>query len=157
MSNATQIAMDWTERGWVPDALVRHGIRHLIKSRLDEIDVDDCESMMSNESRFVEHMNQAEIAPLPHKANEQHYEVPPEFFDAVLGHRRKYSSCYWPDNVDSFDAAEDAALRETCRRAGLADGMDILELGCGWGSLTLWMAEHYPSSNIVGVSNSPPP
>jgi cyclopropane-fatty-acyl-phospholipid synthase len=156
MSIATQIAMDWTERGWVPDVLVRKGIRQLIKSRLEEIDIDDCETMMANESRFVEYMNRSEIAPLPHKANEQHYEVPPEFFDLVLGHRRKYSSCFWPAGVNNLDAAEDAALAKTCARAGIADGMKILELGCGWGSLTLWVAERYPDAEIVGVSNSEP-
>ena len=93
---------------------------------------------------------------MPHKANEQHYEVPPAFFDAVLGHRRKYSSCFWPAGVDNLDDAEDAALLETCERAGLADGMKILELGCGWGSLTLWMARALPRRDIVGVSNSTP-
>ena len=91
---------------------------------------------------------------MPEKANEQHYEVPAGFFAAVLGPRMKYSSCYWPAGVDTLAAAEESMLELTCERAGLADGQRILELGCGWGSLTLWMAERYPSSEIVAVSNS---
>jgi cyclopropane-fatty-acyl-phospholipid synthase len=89
-------------------------------------------------------------------ANEQHYEVPPEFFTAVLGPRLKYSACWWADGVDDLAVAEERTLELTCHRAGLEDGMDVLELGCGWGSLTLWMAELYPASRIVAVSNSAP-
>ncbi|MBM3345978.1 MAG: class I SAM-dependent methyltransferase, partial [Betaproteobacteria bacterium] len=77
-----------------------------------------------------------------------------DFFAAVLGRHRKYSACYWPDGVESLDSAEAEALRATCERAGIADGMDILELGCGWGSLTLWMASSYPNARITAVSNS---
>ncbi|MFB6260827.1 MAG: cyclopropane-fatty-acyl-phospholipid synthase family protein, partial [Thiohalorhabdaceae bacterium] len=75
------------------------------------------------------------VAPVPDKANEQHYELPPEFFDRVLGHRRKYSGCLWRAGTADLDTAEDAALAETCERAGLADGQRVLELGCGWGAL----------------------
>ncbi len=99
-------------------------------------------------------MAAAPIAPLPHAANEQHYELPAEFFGLALGSHRKYSCAYWPKGVTSLDDAEEAALRITCERAELADGQDILELGCGWGSLTLWMAERYPRSRILAVSNS---
>ncbi len=94
------------------------------------------------------------IAVVPEAANEQHYEVPAEFFVRVLGGRMKYSSGYWQEGANSLDEAEEAALRVTCKNADLADGMDILELGCGWGSLSLWMAEHYPKSRITSVSNS---
>ena len=87
-------------------------------------------------------------------ANVQHYEVPSEFFELMLGERLKYSSAWWPDGVEDVDAADAAMLELTCQRAGLDDGQDILELGCGWGSLTLWMAERYPSARIVAVSNS---
>jgi cyclopropane-fatty-acyl-phospholipid synthase len=99
-------------------------------------------------------MRSAELAPLPAKANEQHYEVPAAFFTAVLGEHLKYSSCYWPEGVETLTQAEAAALDITCERAGLADGQQVLELGCGWGSLTLWMAERYPNSLITAVSNS---
>ena len=90
------------------------------------------------------------------RANEQHYELAPEFFGLCLGPHRKYSGCYWPTGVNSLAAAEAAALQLACERAQLADGQNISELGCGWGSLSLWMAEHYPNASILGVSNSTP-
>ena len=96
------------------------------------------------------------IAPLPEKANEQHYELPPEFFTAVLGPHRKYSSCFWRTETASLAEAEAAALDITCERADLSDGQDILELGCDWGSLSLWMAERFRNSRITAVSNSAP-
>ena len=155
MNLASNRAIEWTELGsFVPDSVIRHGIRRLLRRRLDEIDAGDCERAAEITDRFVRMMDQSVVAPVPHLANEQHYEVPAEFFAQVLGRHRKYSSCYWPDGVEDLDAAEEQALRLTCERAGIADGMDILELGCGWGSLTLWMAEHYPNSVITAVSNS---
>jgi len=89
-------------------------------------------------------MRVAPIAPLPELANAQHYEVPAAFFAAVLGPQRKYSCCHWPEGVDDLAEAEASALALTCERAELADRQDILELGCGWGSLSLWMAGRYP-------------
>jgi cyclopropane-fatty-acyl-phospholipid synthase len=144
------VAIALMERGWVPDALVRWGIRRLCAQRLEE-----CAGMPGIDV-FVAAMDRAEIAPVPRKANEQHYEVPPEFFGLTLGPHRKYSCCYWPDGCQSLDQAEEHALQATCDRAELADGMDILELGCGWGSLSLWMAERYPGARITAVSNSAP-
>ena len=99
-------------------------------------------------------MDASPIAPIPEKANEQHYEVPAEFFAEVLGEKRKYSSCYWQQSQQSLEQAEDDALRITRERAGIENGMRVLELGCGWGSLTLWIAREYPQSQITGVSNS---
>ncbi len=99
-------------------------------------------------------MNARPLALVPEKANEQHYEVPAEFFGEVLGSHRKYSGCFWPQGVDSLDEAEARALAATCERAELRDGQDVLELGCGWGSLTLWIAQHYPASRITAISNS---
>jgi cyclopropane-fatty-acyl-phospholipid synthase len=87
-------------------------------------------------------------------ANAQHYEVPAAFFDLVLGKHRKYSSCFWPNGVDTLDQAEHHALSQTCLHANLQNGQNVLELGCGWGSLSLWMARHYPDSQITSVSNS---
>jgi cyclopropane-fatty-acyl-phospholipid synthase len=155
MNVASNRAIEWTELGsFVPDPVIRHGIRRLLRQRLVDIEAHDCERAAAIESDFVRMMDQSEVAPVPHLANEQHYEVPAEFFGEVLGRHRKYSSCYWPKGVTDLDSAEAAGLRLTCEHAGLADGMDILELGCGWGSLTLWMAEQYPASNITAVSNS---
>jgi len=125
----------------------------LLRARLAELRADDAEHVAEETARFVAEMDQSPIAPLPHKANEQHYELPADFFVEVLGPHRKYSACYW-SGVESLDAAENAALETTCQRAWLADGQRILELGCGWGSLTLYMASRYPNASIVAVSNS---
>jgi cyclopropane-fatty-acyl-phospholipid synthase len=99
-------------------------------------------------------MCSAEVAPLPERANEQHYELPASFFTRVLGSHRKYSSCFWLPEVTSLDQAEARALEITCERAGIENGMSVLDLGCGWGSLSLWIAEHYPESRVTSVSNS---
>ena len=146
--------INWTEQGLIPDTVIRAGVRHLCKQRLVEIHAGDSEASSGLFEQFMAHMNAAALAPLPHKANEQHYEVPSAFYTAVLGVHRKYSSCFWPQGVASLDDAEAAALAATCERARIENGQRILELGCGWGSLTLWMAEHYPASCITAVSNS---
>ncbi len=144
----------WTEQGYVPDVVIRAGIRRLTRQRLGEIFAEEVETHTARTERFIEAMDAASIAPVPEKANEQHYEVPAAFFDQVLGSHRKYSACYWPAGVEHLDQAEAAALALTCEHAGISDGQDILELGCGWGSLTLWMASRYPSARVTAVSNS---
>jgi cyclopropane-fatty-acyl-phospholipid synthase len=149
-----QLAQDLTEKGLVPDRLIRHGIRGLLQARLKEIKAFDAEAMVSHENNFIAMMNQSPVAVLTDKVNEQHYEVPAEFFKAVLGNSLKYSCGYWNGENTDIDKSERDALRLTCERAEIEDGMDILELGCGWGSLTLWMARHYPNSRITAVSNS---
>jgi cyclopropane-fatty-acyl-phospholipid synthase len=143
-----------TEKGYAPDRAVRAGIRLLLKNRLTEIHAAKADQAAESCSRFAQGLHHAPIAHVPELANKQHYEVPAEFFALVLGEHRKYSSCWWPRGVDTLDEAEVAALSATCERAQLADGQTILELGCGWGSLTLWMAAHYPCSRIIAVSNS---
>jgi cyclopropane-fatty-acyl-phospholipid synthase len=138
------------ERGFLPDALVRRGIRRLLRQRLSE-----CErGGESAQAEFVAALRNSPLAILPEAANEQHYELPAAFFELLLGPHRKYSSCYWPTGTENLEQAEEAALRITCEHAELADQQTILELGCGWGSLTLWMAEHYPGARITAVSNS---
>jgi cyclopropane-fatty-acyl-phospholipid synthase len=144
------------ERGMLPDALLRFGIRILDRRRLRTERRPGPASELEAKRRFLEAMRAAPIAVVPEAANAQHYEVPPEFFQQVLGRHLKYSGCLWPPGVDRLDAAEEAMLRLTCERAGLADGMDVLELGCGWGSLSLWMAARYPAGRILAVSNSAP-
>lgn len=144
------------DNGSLPDALCRAGIRSLCAQRLRDITQG---STADNEARvqaFVDQMKQGPIAPVPEKANEQHYEVPPAFFGLVLGSQFKYSSCYFPEGTTSLDDAESIALYKTCENADLQDGQRVLELGCGWGSLTLWMAERYPNAEITAVSNSAP-
>ena len=154
MNTATATAVNWTEQGLVPESVIRHGIRRLLRRRLTDINADDCELAAATLSGFVEMMRLSEIAPVPHLANEQHYEVPAEFFAEVLGDHAKYSCCYWADGDETLTEAEEAALRITCSRARIGDGMSVLDLGCGWGSVTLWIAEHYPSCRITAVSNS---
>lgn len=154
MSNLAANATRLTEKGLVPDAAIRAGIRRLLGKRLGEIKAADVEVSSIALNRFVEEMDDSDIAPVPELANEQHYEVPAEFFDVVLGKHRKYSACYWKDDTIDLDQAEADALSITCARAGLVNGMDVLELGCGWGSLSLWMASRFPDSNITSVSNS---
>ena len=154
MKQAAELAIDWVEQGYVPDAVIRSGIRRLCARRLEEIREGDAEAQSWLTERFVRGMNAGDVAPVPHLANEQHYEVPADFFALALGSHRKYSSAHWPAHVHTLEDAEASALGITCHRADLADGQQILELGCGWGSLTLWMAEHYPSSRITAVSNS---
>ncbi|MGB1009902.1 MAG: SAM-dependent methyltransferase [Thiolinea sp.] len=154
MAQTAQKILNWTEQGYVPDKAIRHGIRRLLAQRLTEINAGDCEKMARYQQDFVSAMRDAAIAVVPEKANEQHYEVPAAFFAKALGPHRKYSCCYWPEGTTSLAAAEKAGLEQTCEHADLQDGQRILELGCGWGSLTLWMAQHYPDSHITAVSNS---
>jgi len=142
------------ERGLVPDSMIRAGIRRRLRSTLDGLPLRDCEQAADHEQRFVAMMDSAPVAALPERANEQHYEVPAEFFASVLGPRRKYSSCWWPQGVNDLAAAEEASLAETAARAGLQDDMDVLELGCGWGSFSLWAAARFPGSRFTAVSNS---
>lgn len=147
-------AISAIEAGLIPDGLVRAGIRRLCRQRLEEVKAD-CQNLPEmNNRNFVQASKSAPIAPLPELANEQHYEVPAEFYNYVLGPRRKYSSCYYQSPTTTLAEAEIDSLTMSCEHADLKDGQRILELGCGWGSLTLWMAEHYPNSSITAVSNS---
>lgn len=152
--DATARALNWIEEGLVPDRVVRLGIQRLLRARLDEVAAGDAEAGAAIDQRFFESLGRAPLALVPEKANEQHYEVPAAFFEAVLGPHRKYSCCHWGPDTQDLEQAEAAALAATCERAGLADGQDVLELGCGWGSLSLWMAARYPRSRITAVSNS---
>jgi cyclopropane-fatty-acyl-phospholipid synthase len=136
------------ERGIVPDRAIRFGIRRLCRERLKSLPGDD--------SEHVSLLRNSPLAVHTREANEQHYELPPEFFSLVLGKNRKYSSAFWGSDCKNLDQAEDDALRITMERAELVDGMQILELGCGWGSLTLAMAKKFPRSKIVALSNSNP-
>jgi len=149
-------AIRLAEGGLLPDGLIRLGIRKLLRHRLRQIDSGDCESRHRAKRAFIEQMKSSPIALHTDEANEQHYELPPEFFQQVLGRHRKYSCCYYGNGAATLDEAEEAMLALSCERSRLEDGMDVLELGCGWGSLTLWMAEQYPSSRITAVSNSAP-
>lgn len=147
-------AIGLAEHGLVPDILVRAGIRRLLAARLAEVRRGGPEGRRERQEAFVEALRREPIAAEPVAANRQHYELPAEFFAAVLGPRLKYSCCLWPAGVETLAAAEQAMLELTCARAGVADGMNVLDLGCGWGSLSLYLAERYPGSRVTAVSNS---
>jgi cyclopropane-fatty-acyl-phospholipid synthase len=150
----TRLAIHWSERGLVPDYAMRAGIRRLLEARLQAIAAYDCAAAADLEDRFIDGMNAAPIALTPDLANDQHYEVPAVFFRHCLGKHLKYSACYWDGDTRTLDDAETNALQLSCEHADLQGARNILELGCGWGSLTLWMAERYPGSRITAVSNS---
>ena len=140
-------------KGIVPDFLVRLGIRNLLKQRISEITFKNQNDKKKYLEEFISVMKSSPIAEKADKANEQHYEVPSDFYQYVLGEKLKYSCCYY-EVEETLNEAEGKMLEITTQRANLQDGQKILELGCGWGSLTLFMAEKFPHSSIVGISNS---
>jgi cyclopropane-fatty-acyl-phospholipid synthase len=142
------------EANIVPDPLIRIGIRHLLAETLREKTAADVETQRAQLMAHIAELKASPIAVQTRDANEQHYEVPTRFYQLCLGKRLKYSSALFPDGSETLDEAEEKMLALTCQRAELADGQSILELGCGWGSLTLWMAEKYPNASITAVSNS---
>ncbi|GAA6139819.1 cyclopropane-fatty-acyl-phospholipid synthase family protein [Arenicella sp. 4NH20-0111] len=142
------------EKGKLPDFLIRFGIRQLCLNRLKQEQASDPESQQRRFQALIEELRNSPIAVETETANEQHYEVPTEFYLATLGSRLKYSCGYYSEPNSTLDEAEDAMLSKYSQRAELNDTQRILELGCGWGSLTLWMAEKYPNSSITAVSNS---
>lgn len=152
MPSAIQLA----ERGLVPEFAIRWGIRRLLRDRIREEEARFSSGRELALRNWAREMRDSDVALHTDAANEQHYEVPPDFFQKCLGKHLKYSSCYYANGDESLDEAEAAMLALTSERAQLANGLDILELGCGWGSLSLWMAEHYPMSRITSVSNSAP-
>tara|TARA_Y100000588_G_scaffold388044_1_gene487296 strand:+ start:622 stop:1662 length:1041 start_codon:yes stop_codon:yes gene_type:complete len=153
MSFTTKV-IDWAENGCLPDFLLRAGIRALCKKRLKQCSVHNCEAASEQLADYLEQADVADVALLPEKANDQHYEVPAEFYQKVLGPNLKYSCCFWTPEVRDLGKAEEKALEVTCERAKLENGHKILELGCGWGSFSLWMAERYPDARITALSNS---
>jgi cyclopropane-fatty-acyl-phospholipid synthase len=146
--------IDLAERGLVPDAAIRVAIRRLLRTRLSAERAGGPDAQSERFMALIEELSRSRIAIETDAANEQHYEVPAAFYRQVLGRHLKYSSAFWPQGVSGLDDAEAEMLALTAERAGLADGQRILELGCGWGSLTLWMAEQFPRAEITAVSNS---
>ncbi len=146
--------MELAEKGKMPDAAIRAGIKKLLRDRLRLEMKGSHEEQLEALYKFIDMMEASPVAVATDTANEQHYEVPADLFQTFMGPHLKYSSGYWPVADTTLAESEEYMLELTCKRAGLVDGMDILELGCGWGSLSLWMAEHYPNSKITAVSNS---
>ena len=145
--------IDLCEAGRVPDSLLRWGIRRQLRSRLRQE-----ESRQANDpdpqAELARSLSQGPMVAYVGEANRQHYEVPTEFFRRVLGKHLKYSSGYWPTSQTTLDEAEATMLDLTVERAEIEDGQQILELGCGWGSLTRWLADRFPQSTITAISNS---
>ncbi len=142
------------ETNRVPDWLIRVVIRNSLSRTLGQRYKTTLEERTAEKRALIEKLKHSPIAIHTDDPNHQHYEVPSEFFRAVLGKRLKYSCCYWPDGNTILDEAEVTMLRLTCERARLEDGMEVLDLGCGWGSLSMWIAERYPNCRVLAVSNS---
>ena len=145
-----QKAIELSEKGYLPEWLMRFGMRRLLKKRLEQ----ESAGGEMRQKAALEAFLESPVAVNTDEANEQHYALPPEFMEMALGSRLKYSSGYWPEGIGTLDDAEIAALELVAERAQLEDKRSILELGCGWGSFSLWAAERYPNSTIVSVSNS---
>ena len=148
----------WYEKlidaGRVPDTVLRMGIRKLLSDRLREEDMGDVEAQRERMAAFTADLKRSPIAIHTQEANQQHYEVPTEFYKLCLGPRLKYSSGLYATGKETLALAEDAMLDLSCKRARLENGMTVLDLGCGWGSMSFWIAEHYPDCRILAVSNS---
>lgn len=144
------LIIEATEKGMIPDSLVRMGIRKLIKQRKNEIS----QNFKFFREGIISELDDKPIAIFTDKANEQHYELPSEFYNLVLGKNLKYSSALFDNNISKLEEAEERMLELYCERAQMKDGIEILELGCGWGSLTLFLAKKYPNSKITAISNS---
>lgn len=151
MKNITNILL---ERNYVPDQLIRSQIRRLLALRLKEETKPTQELQQQHLMHLIQDLKNSPIAIETKAANEQHYELPTKFFKYVMGRNMKYSSCYWDASIKQLDEAEDIALKITCEHAELKNGFKILELGCGWGSLTMYMASQFPNAEITGISNS---
>jgi cyclopropane-fatty-acyl-phospholipid synthase len=148
-------SLELAARGLVPDALLRWGIRRRLASHLRALNEGGPEAAAERHAAFVASLRESDrIAPAPEAANRQHYELPVAFFRHVLGHRLKYSAALWDADVVDLDGAEERMLGLTCRRACLEDGLEVLDLGCGWGSLSFWILERYPRCRVTSVSHS---
>jgi cyclopropane-fatty-acyl-phospholipid synthase len=142
------------EKNLLPDSVIRFGIRRLLAQRLREEAQPGAEQLRAHLQAYVEDLKHRPIAENTHAANEQHYEVPTPFYQYCLGKHLKYSGCLYARGDETLDEAEASMLSLYAERAKLFDGQEVLELGCGWGSVSLWMAERFPRSRITGVSNS---
>ncbi|QQC66559.1 SAM-dependent methyltransferase [Paraburkholderia ginsengisoli] len=142
------------ERGWLPDRAIRFGMRQLLRQRLRDEALDDGEQRSQRLNRLLDDLRASPIAIETQAANTQHYEVPAAFFHAHLGPHLKYSCCLYSTGNETLAQAEAAMFERYAERAELTDGQRILDLGCGWGSLSLWLAARYPRARIVALSNS---
>lgn len=152
--SVTSLGFDLLDRGLLPTFATRLGVRRLLAQRLRQEYADGVEAMHERFRSLLDQLRQSPVAINTEEANEQHYELPTEFFQLCLGKRLKYSSGYYAPGVTSLNDAEEAMLSLYAERAGLCDGQRILDMGCGWGSLSLWLCERFPRAKILAVSNS---
>ncbi len=137
-----------------PDWLLRLAVRISLYAGWLKKNLQSFEVQEHHRQTLIRQLKSSPVAIQTDKPNIQHYEVPSDFFLQVLGDHMKYSCCYWPEGVNTLNDAEAAMLALTCERARIADGMRILDLGCGWGAFSLWAAQHYPHAKITALSNS---
>lgn len=154
LSILSDLAIPLVYNGMIPDCLIRFGIRVRLRDHLNILSSTHAETEMTKKQAIIGELKASPIAIKTDEANEQHYEVPAAFYDLCLGPRKKYSSGFWPSKDTTFEESEVAMLEMYCERAGVKDGMKIVDLGCGWGSLTLFLAEKYPNVKITSISNS---
>lgn len=148
------IDLDAIARDEVSDNAIRKVLRFGITAELRRLQEGGPAGQLARQERLIQSLMQEPIALAADEANRQHYEIPPEFFRVVLGKRMKYSCALWCEGVTGLDAAEEAMLDAVCNRAGLEDGQRVLDLGCGWGALSFYIAERYPSCCVLALSNS---
>ena len=149
-----KLVIDLMERGLLPDILIRYGIRQLNRMRLRQEHKGDPFSQLKAKMDFVNMLRSDAVAVETDTANRQHYEVPPEFFQKILGDNMKYSCCLWTKNTLTLTQAEEASLELVLERANIENGMKVLDLGCGWGSFSMHLAQKFPNCKVVSVSNS---
>ena len=154
LSALTESCIPLIHVGLIPDFIIRWGIRLQLKDHLHILQGTSCQDDMATKMNIIQQLRQQPIAIETTAANEQHYEVPAAFYDLCLGPCKKYSSGYWPTPQTTFAESELHMLELYCQRAELQDGMKIVDLGCGWGSLTLFLAAKYPNAQITSISNS---
>ena len=155
LTPANKALYSFLEKGLVPDFVIRFGIRQMLKTKIKAESSPSAEMELTKRLRFVQELKDSPIAIEQDAANTQHYEVPAGLYQLTLGPRLKYSCCFFVDGNDrDLAKAEEDMLRLTCERADVRDGQTILDLGCGWGAMSLWLASTYPQANVTGVSNS---
>jgi methylase of polypeptide subunit release factors len=154
LSETSEQAIPLIHKGLIPDFLIRFGIRVQLRDHLNILRNTEATKELSTKMAIVEQLSNMPIALATDEANQQHYEVPAKFYDLCLGPRKKYSSGLWPKKDTTFEESEVLMLELYCERAGIENGMSIVDLGCGWGSLTLHLIERYPDCKITGISNS---
>jgi len=154
LSQFSEFCIPLIHMGLIPDFVIRFGIRIQLYDHLNILKAENVEQELAQKLEIIQTLKTMPIAIETDAANKQHYEVPAKFYDLCLGPRKKYSSGLWPSPTTTFEESEVAMLDHYCKLANIKDGMKIVDLGCGWGSLTLHLAERYPNAKITGISNS---